>query len=159
MLKWGQLGMFIMLIVSGICLQQNLGMVAFVFLCVHIFIYQITQGSVCWLYVPEVTVDKASSVCMVAQFATMLGLSMTFEYQLASPMGVHGTFWQFGILSLLGFFFMVFFVRESSGLTDAQKKRLYSPKEIEQEGITSKPAPKEILEVEMAPEADQVAAL
>lgn len=48
----------------------------------------------------------------------MLQLSMTFEYQLSSPMGIHGTFWLFGAISLLGFFFMLFFVKESHGLTD-----------------------------------------
>ena len=101
-------------------------------MCVFVIIYQITQGSVAWLYVPEVTVDKASGVCMTAQFIFMFQLSMTYEYQLASPMGVSGTFWLFAFLSLVGFFFMIFFVRESRGLTDAEKKRLYAPRSVEQ---------------------------
>ena len=53
---------------------------------------------------------------------------MSFEYTLNSPVGVHGTFWLFSAASLLGFFFMVFCVRETCGLTDLEKKALYTPK-------------------------------
>ena len=60
----------------------------------------------------------------------MLQLSMTFEYQLAGPMGIHGTFWLFGVISLVGFFFVLCFLRESRGLTDKEKKELYMPRKI-----------------------------
>ena len=65
---------------------------------------------------------------MTAQFIFMLQLSMSFEYQIGSPMGIHGTFWLFAGLSLLGFFFMLIFVKETRGLTDREKKTLYTPK-------------------------------
>lgn len=55
----------------------------------------------------------------------MLQLSMTFEYQLQSDMGIQGNLWLFGSASLLGFFFMLIFVKESRGLTDLEKKQLY----------------------------------
>ena len=58
----------------------------------------------------------------------MLQLTMSFEYQLNSPMGIHGSLWLYGTVSLIGFFFMLCFVKESSKLTDKDKKELYLPK-------------------------------
>lgn len=61
----------------------------------------------------------------------MLQISMTFEYQLESPMGIHGSLWLYGAVSLLGFFFVLFFVKESSKLTDIEMKQLFWPKDKE----------------------------
>ena len=62
------------------------------------------------------------------QFVFMLQLTMTFEYKLESPMDTYGTFWLFSGFSLLGFFFCWVFLKESNGLTDKEKKELFTPK-------------------------------
>jgi len=91
-------------------------------ICTFIFIYQFTLASVAWLYIPEVTNDKNSGFCMTSQFIFTLQIAMTFEYQLKSSMGISGSLYLYAIVSFVGFIFMIFFVKESSGLTDLQKK-------------------------------------
>ena len=50
-----------------------------------------------------------------------------------SPLKIYGSIWFFCGLTFLGFIFCLFFVRETRGLTDLQKKTLYSPKGVEPE--------------------------
>ena len=52
-----------------------------------------------------------------------------------SGMKVYGTFWYFAVFCFLGFLFCLFFVRETRGLTDLEKKTLYSPKSSTEEDI------------------------
>ena len=47
-----------------------------------------------------------------------------------SELQIYGSIWYFGVLTLIGFFFCLFFVKETRGLTDLEKKTLYSPKSI-----------------------------
>jgi len=44
-----------------------------------------------------------------------------------SSIGVHGSLWVFGGISLLGAFFILCFVKETRGKSDYEKKTLYSP--------------------------------
>ena len=48
-----------------------------------------------------------------------------------SSLQVQGTIWYFAGLCLLGFFFCLIVVKETRGLTDLQKKMLYSPKNLQ----------------------------
>ena len=123
----GQIGVALPLFAAGVCLIYEYAITSFILICSFIFVYQFTLASVAWLYIPEVTVDKATGFCMTSQFIFMLQLSLTFEYQLSS-IGIQGNMWLFGGVSLLGFLFMLLFVKESRGLTDRQKKQLYLPK-------------------------------
>ena len=41
--------------------------------------------------------------------------------------GAHGAFWWYAALNLLGFFFCLVLLNETRGLTDLQKKTLYTP--------------------------------
>lgn len=99
---------------------------------INLFIasYHLSQGSVAWLYVPEVTVDAASGFAASAQFINLTLLSLTFEFMINSFLKVYGTIWYFSGFSFLGFLFCLCWIRETRGLTDIQKKALYSPKDI-----------------------------
>ena len=44
-----------------------------------------------------------------------------------SSLKVYGTMWYFGIWNAAGFLFLLIFLRETKGLTDAQKMQLYAP--------------------------------
>ena len=50
-------------------------------------------------------------------------------------MGIHGSLWLYGAVSLVGFFFVLFTVKESYKLTDKEKKELYCPMEKESNSI------------------------
>ena len=65
-----------------------------------------------------------------AQFINLTIISFTFEFMINSPLNVYGSIWYFAGLTFLGMLFMIFFVRETKGLTDLEKKTLYSPKNV-----------------------------
>ena len=80
-----------------------------------------------WLYVPEVTVDEASGICMAALYINLTLISLTFEFMINSALKVYGSIWYFSGLTFLGFIFCYYFVRETRGLNDIEKKLLYTP--------------------------------
>ena len=84
-----------------------------------------------WLYIPEVTVDAASGFSAGAQFINAVLITFTFEFMINSPLKLYGSIWFFCGLTFFGFIFCLFFVRETRGLSDLQKKTLYSPKTVE----------------------------
>ena len=57
-------------------------------------------------------------------------LSFTFEYMINSELKVYGTLWLFAVITFIGFIFCVVYVRETLGLSDFEKKSIYSPKTI-----------------------------
>lgn len=46
-----------------------------------------------------------------------------------------GTFYLLALFALLGFVFILFWFKESMGLTEKEKKNLYSPKNLQGDGI------------------------
>ena len=77
--------------------------------------------------------DAASGFCVSAKSLSNIFVSFTFEFMMNSSLQIHGTIWYFSALTFLGFFFCLFFVRETRGLTDLEKKSIYSPKAIEKD--------------------------
>ena len=131
----GQFFMALSLFLCGYSILMGWNLASFISLCLLVSWYQLSQGSVAWLYVAEVTVDAASGFSAAAKFINLMIISFTFEYMLNSAMKVHGAIWYFAGMSILGFFFCLCFVRETRGLTDLEKKMLYSPKSILDEQI------------------------
>ena len=77
--------------------------------------------------------DAATGFAAGAQFINTTIISFTFEFMINSELNVYGSIWYFSGFTLLGFLFMLFFVRETRGLTDLEKKTLYSPKAVTDE--------------------------
>ena len=55
---------------------------------------------------------------MAGQFGSMLLMTLTVEFLIASQLQVQGTFWLYGALCAVGVAFVVIFLRETKGLTD-----------------------------------------
>lgn len=123
----GQLTMGFCHIMVATCLVNEWQLTSFVFIILFIFCFQISQGNVAWIYSAEVSVDAASGFTISAQFLAMLTVTGTLEYMMNGPLQVYGTFYLFGVVCLLGTFFFIFFVKETKGLTDIEKKTLYTP--------------------------------
>ena len=102
-------------------------MLSFIMINLFITFFHMSQGGVAWLYCSEVCIDAAMSFTSNGQFITLIIISFTFEYMINSSMGVHGSLWLFGIISLFGALFMLLFVRETRGKSDKEKKTLYTP--------------------------------
>lgn len=56
--------MSIFLFVAGLSLLYDFPIIAYLAIVIHVFVYNTTQGSVTWLYVPEVTTDESSGLIM-----------------------------------------------------------------------------------------------
>ena len=81
-----------------------------------------------WVYTAEVCVDSASGLAIAAKYINLTIISLTFEFMINSDLSVHGTIWYFAACNFIGFFFCVLCLRETRGLTDKQKKMVYTVK-------------------------------
>ena len=131
----GQFFMAVWLFLCGLSVLEQWNMTAFISINLFITSFQLSQGSTAWLYVPEVCVDSGTGLAVAAQFLNLTLISFTFEFMMNSSLEVHGSIWYFAVLTAIGCLFMICFVRETRGLTDLQKKTLYSPKNVEIEDI------------------------
>ena len=87
--------------------------------------YQMTDGTVIYVYVPEVVVDSALGFCFLALKGTALIISLTTEYLMDSPLKPQGAFWLYGSLTCVGAVYIGVFMRETRGLNDKEKRVLY----------------------------------
>jgi hypothetical protein len=88
------------------------------------------NGSLCWVYCSETVVDSALGLCVGSLFGTILILSLTLNYLMASSLNVYGVFWMFAGFAFTGGLFCFFFIKETKGLNDIEKKELYYPTEV-----------------------------
>ena len=80
-----------------------------------------------YLYMYEVGVDSTLGICKMGMYSFQL-LIVLITPVLIQKLSSTWTFVIFGIFSLLGCIFTSIFVRETAGLNDKDKKRLYRPK-------------------------------
>ena len=120
--------MAVFLFISGYAALKEENVLSFVSLCAFFMSSVVSQAVICWLYIAEVTVDAASGFCVAGKAGNMLIVSFTFEYMINSPLQIHGTIWYYSAITFVGFLFCVFFVKETMGLTENEKKTLYTPK-------------------------------
>lgn len=124
----GHVIMAIFHVLIGVFTVQNLTTETVLFMVLFIITYQISNGPVIWLYVSEVVVDSALGLCIFTLYGTILILSLTTNFLISSALHQQGVFWLFGGITFIGAFFCYFFIRETRGLNDKDKKLLYSPK-------------------------------
>ena len=79
--------------------------------------------------------DAASGFATGAQFINLMLITFTFESMINSSLRIYGTIWYFAAMTILGFLFCLCFGSETRGLTDLEKKTLYSPKSVTYEQI------------------------
>jgi len=123
----GHLFMSIFLFFCGLAIQNQWNMTSFIMILLFLLAFQFGTGSIAWLYVPEVCMDAGTGLAVSSQFINLTIISFTFEYMINSSLQVHGSVWYFSAFSFLGFLFCIFVVKESKGLSDLEKKTLYSP--------------------------------
>ena len=84
-----------------------------------------SEGPILWIYSAEVCHDAAFGLATFGQFLNLFFISMATEYMVAS-LDTSGTFFVFSACSFVGGIFIYLFVKESTGLTDKEKKNLYT---------------------------------
>ena len=126
----GELFMTLFLFLCGLSLYHQWNVTAFVMINLLITSFHWSQGSVALLYFAEVCVDAASGFAISAQFLLLVLISLTFDFMIKSPLKIYGSIWIFSGLSLFGALFCFIWLRETKGLTDVEKKMLYTPKSV-----------------------------
>lgn len=102
-------------------------------LCVFIIVYQASQGTAFWIYVPEVvSSDSVMGICLFTQMLQMNCQSVSTLYVLNSKIGVNGLFLGIAAVHFIAMTIFWYFLKETVGLTAAEKKQLYSPKVSEE---------------------------
>lgn len=94
-----------------------------------ILCFQMSNGTMVFLYISEVVVDAATGICLLMLLAWMVLQSLTCETLFdIDGYGVKGVFLSVGIFQAVIIAFIYCFVRETKGLNKGQKKNLYKPK-------------------------------
>ncbi len=124
----GHLAMALFHGLVGYCVVNQYNIEVVLFMVLFIMTYEIANGPVIWLYVSEVVVDSALGICIFTLYGTILVLSLTTNFLMSSALQPQGVFWLFGGITFIGAFFCFFFIRETRGLHDKEKKLIYSPR-------------------------------
>ena len=110
----------------AICAYNEYNFAAIMILLVFILLFQLSQGPLFWIYSAEVCHDQAFGIVTFGIFLNLFIISIVTEYMIAG-MGSHGLFYFYGGMTFLGGLFVHFFVKETRGLNEMQKKQLYKP--------------------------------
>lgn len=118
------------LFICALSVQNGWNMSSFIFILLFVGAFQSTMGSIAWLYIPETCVDAGAGFAASSQFINLTVICLTFDFMIHSGLGVHGALYYHAVWNFIGFFFIVFVMRETRGLTDFEKKSLYTPQDV-----------------------------
>ena len=106
---------------------MNSGVVSMILL--FLVVYQNTSGPVTWLYTAETTIDSALGICLLTLWGTATVLTLICPPLMsADSLGPNNVFFIFSGISFCAMIFMIFCIKETKGLTDYEKKALFTPK-------------------------------
>lgn len=128
----------------GFFTQYELHTCALVSMLLFIFTYANTDGPVALLWATEVTSDAALGLSYFALVGSILVLQMTTEFMMDSWLQPQGVFWLFSILGLMATVFCYVYMKDSTHVTEKEKKQLYMPKKYIEEEEALKPNRPEI---------------
>lgn len=112
-----------MFLVAGFTMAEMLTL-ELIFVLAYVASFEFGPGPVVWMYMSEIMNDKGVSI------GTLLNWTFTLIIGLITPLMFNnmpnGTpFIVFGVLCLLGTLFVMVFMKETFGLSDADVKKLY----------------------------------
>ena len=94
---------------------------------VFVVAYQNSSGCITWLYCSEVAVDVVLGFVGFTGYLAVFMLTLTINFMMESEL-LHawGTFWVFGVISLIAAVWFAVYLKETKYLNDKQKKSLYA---------------------------------
>lgn len=117
-------------------------------ICLFTFIFQSSFGAIGFLYCAEVTCDAGFGVCISVMFGTNFLIALTTE-PLFNTIPPQSVFWLYGLLAIIGAFVVLFFLKETKGLSDLDKKELYKPKHSTNFAVVNKQEDNNQIEVDI----------
>ena len=84
-----------------------------------------------WIYTAETTIDAALGMCLFTLWFTVTWLVLVCPPLMSEDsIGPTNVFWLFSGISFVATIYVWFFIKESKGLTEREKKLLYTPKHL-----------------------------
>ena len=127
LLLWGHVGIFLTHLLIGVFTIEGVDYGVLVMMCLFLIIFNNTSGPIAWVYAAETCCDISLGICLQVLWGVVLLLSLTSESLMNSALQPQGVFFLFAGFSLIAVFFVYFFMDETKGLSEKQKKALYMP--------------------------------
>lgn len=112
-------------VLIAIATLQGWSSVQIVLVCVFIFVYMTTTGPGAWAYAAETCTDAALTAAVFTLYFWQTIESFTTETLMNWSSA--GTFFIFGGITGVSVIFIYFFVGESKGLSEKEKKEIFMP--------------------------------
>lgn len=127
LLLWGHIGISLAHLMIGafILTGNNIGIL--IMICLFIWLYANTTGPLAWVYSAETCTEIGLGVCLLTLWAVVLIEVLTVLALMNSPLEPSGVFFCFSAFSAMGAVFIYIYLKETKGLTDKEKRSLYSP--------------------------------
>ena len=123
---YGHGAMGITMVLMAILKVNAVNELLFVCICLYAVFYQTSLGANIWMYSNEVTVDSAGGLIVIGVFGMLFIQSLCLQQLMDSSLQPEGVFGIFAGITILGFFYVLFFIKDTHGLSDKEKKQLYN---------------------------------
>lgn len=127
LLLWGHASIFVTHLLIGVFTIVGLDYGVLVMMCLFLIIFNNTSGPIAWVYAAETCCDISLGICLQVLWGVVLILSLTSTSLMNSALQPQGVFFLFAGFSFIATFFVHFYMDETMGLSEKQKKQLYVP--------------------------------
>lgn len=127
-LLYGHITMGFSMLAMGFLQTQGYNIAMFSIVCLYAVLFQTSQGPMIWIYSQEVTIDTAGALTVFGVFGWLFLQSLVLGQYMDQP---HLVFYTFGTITLIGFAYVLIFIKDTTGLSDREKKTLYTSKKIQ----------------------------
>lgn len=117
----------ISLMMAGYCVRLQNADLVLTGISLMILSFQMSNGSAFWIYVGEIATEQAIGLCLLMLMGLLLIQSLVAN-ALMSAMGYEVFFYVFAGFQLVICAVFYVFLRETKGLSNEQKMKLYAPK-------------------------------
>ena len=129
LLMIGSIGMAIgMFAIGGLAFMEIIGIGTLIFIIIYTASFMMSWGPICWVLISEIFPNKirgkAIAIAVAAQWAANYFISSTYPAMMEFSDGM--TYWFYGIMSVISFFFVWKMVPETKGKTLEEMEKIWS---------------------------------
>ena len=125
LMLWSEGLIAICMFVMWILKSKDYETYALIATAVFIFLFEVGTGSIVFPYIAEVCSNKGAAVAMINLWFWTLIVGLLTPPMFNDWLQDGKTFIVFGVLSALGFLYVLIYMKETKGKTEAEVKRLY----------------------------------
>ncbi len=126
LLFWGHVGISIAHALIGVFILTGFDIGIVIMMCVFIWMYANTTGPIAWVYLAETCTDIGLGVGLLTLWAVVLIEVLFVPTLMNSSIETSGVFFLFAAFSAVAAVFIYVFLKETRGLSDKEKRTLYS---------------------------------